>query len=275
MGPTFRSILAIALTRSALALTGGALALAGPAWASDFLMDEHTSQSEDPLMAEELHRDFFTGVHDIRLGGGIYQKPHVFEKVTTPAGGTAEYSWIGGNPIGHRISISGVATPWQVSRSLGDPLFGLELSYSAYEETPTTYRVGGTYSTNLRQDVTLQYQTGEVSAVIGWATPRWYTRAGDLHLELAAVIGGGFAWADTQGINAAGQVVRRRGSGWDYNVGPRLGIYLCDSGWVFGIHGDWVFSHGEVGIDLPNGDHSELSVDGDGFGGEGQIGYRF
>lgn len=264
MGPIHRSILAV-----------GALALTGAASASDILMQERTSQDADPLMAEELHRDFFTGVHDLRIGGGIYQKPRVFETVTTPGGGKAEYRWIGGNPIGHRVSISGVATPWAVSRAVGDPLFGLELSYAAFEETPDTYRVGGTYSTNLRRDVTLQFQTVEASVLIGWATPRWYTAVGDLHLEFAAVVGGGMAWADTQGVSGGGQVTRRRGSGWNYDVSPRLGVYLCDSGWVFGIHGDWIFSHGEVGIELPNGDHSELSVDGDGFGAEGQIGYRF
>jgi hypothetical protein len=256
-------------------LSAALLALCCGASATEALMTERTEQDGDGLMAENLPHDMNRDIHDLRLGGGLIEKPHITERVETPSGGRADYRWIGGNEIGTTFGVSLVGTAHRF-RSGGALLAGAGGTVQLYDVTPKSYAAAGGYFPNNRSDLKLSYQTASLDVMLGYGTGPWSTVLGDWHFEVLGVGSGGIAWADTQGFDSSGGASVRRGAGWQYAYGPRLGLYLTERSWVFGVHADYVYSHGEVGIKLPNGDESTVTAETKGmFGGQVELGYRF
>ncbi|MBA3709141.1 MAG: hypothetical protein H0W83_10025 [Planctomycetes bacterium] len=256
-------------------LSSALLTICCAASGTDAFMEERTEQDHDPLMAEDLPSEMDRPINDIRLGGGAVQKLTISERVTTPAGTHADYDWRGLNDWGPSLGFSAVGTLHQFRRH-GALLVGVGATMQMFDITPDSYRVGGASFPNGRRDLDLQYQTVSLDLMFGYGTGAWNTRFGAWHLEALAIGSGGLAWADTQGFDSTGTAVRRRGAGWQYAYGPRLGAYLTEHAWVFGVHADYLFSHGEVGITLPNGDKSVVTAEGDGtFAAQVEIGRRF
>jgi hypothetical protein len=152
---------------------------------------------------------------------------------------------------------------------------GAELQYQHFDTTPDSYRVKGVGLVTNNQRFSLEYQTVALDLIAGWATNPWDTPIGDLHVEALAVGGYGLVWADTQGFTTGGSPTKRRGAGSGWNIGPRLGVYLAESRWVLGIHGDWIWSKGQVDIALPAGQTSHIEAMGSGAAGTIEVGYRF
>lgn len=249
-----------------------ALIAQAPVIATEALMDERGPFREPAVMAERSRAQLRNPVADLRIGASLISAPEVTETVTVPSSGSAGYEWVGPRGAGGGGSIGYVTQAWALDRDWGGLALGLEFQYQYFNTTPDSYRVGGTTVTNSNQSIVLTWQNANLAAIAGWATGPWWTRFGEWHVELLAVGAGGLSWGETQAGGTTGSV---RGVGWNYAVGPRLGIYLHEDHWVFGARGDWIFSHGEVDIGLAGGQESTLEANGSGPAGTLEVGYRF
>jgi hypothetical protein len=250
-----------------------AFALLPAAGATEAVMDENTSQDyTDRLMSEGRANDLHQPVNDLRLGGSLLSAPQIRETVDIAGGGSANYDWIGGNHIGGGVGVSYMRAWWPSIRGgAGTLIGGLGVVYQHYNTTPQSYRTVAGLATNTNKS-DLQYQVAAAELALGWANQPVNTVVGDLHLEALGVGSFGIAWADTQ---VGGSNATRRGTGTQWAIGPRLGMYLCEAHWVFGVHGDWTWSRGKVDIALPGGDTSHIEAVGQGPSGTAEIGYRF
>jgi hypothetical protein len=262
-----------------LVLSIAALAACASAGASewDWGMKEDTSpRRDDPLMDDHAAAptDVHPSVNDLRLGVSILTAPHIQEDIDVPGVGHAHYKWVGASGSGFGAALSGLTTPWRPARWLAFECGG-ELQYAWFDTTPDSYRVKGVGLVTNTQKFSLNYQSLSLDLIAGWATTPVETVIGDMHVELLGVGGYGLIWADTEGFTTGGSPSKQRGAGTAWNIGPRLGVYVADAGWVFGVHGDWVWSQGKVDIALPGGQTSHLQADGKGAAGTVEAGYRF
>ncbi|MBA2482018.1 MAG: hypothetical protein H0V44_15235 [Planctomycetes bacterium] len=251
-----------------------ALALSSTAAAEDALMAERMPDETDGVMAEHLPHVSGMPVCDVRLSAGVMQAPSVSERVSDSAG-TATYDWKGTDDLGFTGALYFIGAPEWATTSGGSLLLGTGIAYENFDITPQRYETGGLSYANARTDIELDHQVWRVDLMIGYGSPMRYTDLGDLHVEVLLVGGGGLAYTRTQGFSSTSTPVRERGIGWTYVVGPRVGAYLCSSHWLCGVHADYLLSHAEVDVDLPNGAKSSLEIDGMGFVAAGDIGYRF
>ncbi len=209
---------------------------------------------------------------DLRAGVTRAPSPEVSEETNGSGSGKAVYDWKGGKSLGYEFTLGCVAG--HLAKS-GGMVFGAQLAYAQYDMSPALFRRNdGT--TFVPAGFGLRNRTAgvDIMAGYGWASSR---NPDDfaVYLEATPLLGGGGAWADTEGLNLAGQRVKESGVGYYYEYGVRGGLYFTERHFIVGVTGQYVAGSGQVDIDLPGGGTSKLTLDRDGFGAGLEAGWRF
>lgn len=206
------------------------------------------------------------------VGIGATPAPDVSEFSTDSGGATTRYDWQGGRKTGYQ----GVAT-LMCGRTLGDGngiQFGLDLAFATYNITPRTFDVGGASFDN-GSPGELNYRTVGLNLVGGWS---WGVRNREDLLPLITVdafLGGGLAWAENELHTPGGSYERQNGAGGYYEAGLRVGAYITEQRWIYGLNVTYTYGQGQVEMDFGSGYSSELDLEREGFGVTGLMGYRF
>jgi hypothetical protein len=241
-----------------------ALALSGGLW------------STCPVIAAEPEKDHYQPevfrYLTFLVGLGATPAPEVTEFSKDGAGTSTRYDWEGTRKTGYQ----GVAT-LMCGRTLGDGngiQFGLDLAFATYDITPRGFTVGGAgYDNGSPGD--LNYRTIGLNVVGGWSYG--IRNREDLLTFITAdvFLGGGLAFAENELHTTGGTYERANGTGGYYETGVKVGAYITEQRWIYGVNVTYTFGQGQVGMDFSGGYSSELDLDREGFGITGLMGYRF
>lgn len=206
------------------------------------------------------------------VGFGATPAPDVTEFSKDGAGTTTRYNWEGARKTGYQ----GIAT-LMCGRTLGDGngiQFGLDLAFATYDIRPRTFDVAGSSFDN-GSPGDLNYRTIGVNVVGGWS---YGIRNRDDLLAIVTVdafLGGGLAFAENELHTAGGSYERANGTGGYYETGLKVGAYITEQRWIYGLNVTYTFGQGRVGMDFGSGYSSKLDLEREGFGITGLMGYRF
>jgi hypothetical protein len=214
---------------------------------------------------------------DIYIGLSTPPTPRITEKTTDSLGNQTTYRWEQLNQDrgidGEITSLNGTGHPW------GGLVWGAKIDFAQYDITPATYGVdgGGTYSNSSPNS--LHYQTLGVTLIGGYE----YGINGDdgpgdgitSFLMILPFVSGGPAWAENEVNNGSGTYVRERRMGSYIEGGLRLGGYLTEEDWIYGVFIEGVASTGKVTLTFPGGYTSKLTLTQQGVNFGLSAGYRF
>jgi hypothetical protein len=205
-----------------------------------------------------------TATNDLRIGVGFYPVPETTEKV----GGTS-YDWKDTNQFGQSFSVMRLYGPEMTTGT--SLVWGYGARYVHADLRPDIYVADGvTYQNNNNQS--LQYHQLGLDVAIG-LQHRGQPLSPDGGLtpfgEILAVVGGAAVQAQTAVDNST-----VTGTGWAADAAIRVGGYLIERRWMYGVTAGYVIGVGEAEADTIYGT-STLTLDRLGlqFGFEG--GYRF
>ena len=94
-------------------------------------------------------------------------------------------------------------------------------------------------------------------------------------ITVDAFLGGGLAFAENELHTVGGSYERANGTGGYYETGLKVGAYITEQRWIYGLNVTYTFGQGQVGMDFGGGYSSKLNLDREGFGITGLMGYRF
>ncbi len=209
---------------------------------------------------------------DLRIGVSSSPSPDITEKVTS-GGASSRFDWQGAKSHGVQGEIA--AFGGCLHPCGGSLVLGLSLPVARYDSTPAQIvQDNGTVFSTGSQKLRSGTAGVDFSAGVGWWSsqdPEEFSFYG----ELAPFAGGGGAYGETAGLNSAGNLERFSGFGYFYEYGVRAGAFVTERHVIAGITGFYVAGSGQVDIDLSNGGKSKLTLDRDGFGFGGEVGWRF
>ncbi len=229
-----------------------------------------SAQAADPLFADV---DF----HDLLLGFVLPPSPKVTERATANDGTQTNYRWRDpGQSFGYGGEVGmicGTGHPW------GGLVWGAMLSGVDYDITPGTYSVdGGGTVANTSPDK-LHYRTLGVTLMGGY---EYGINSNDglgdgisSFVMVLPLIAGGAAWTDDEQHNLSGSYVRERHTGSYYQFGLRLGGYLTERDWIYGVVVDGLIGRARAQLSFPGNISSELTLKQQGVGFGLIAGYRF
>jgi hypothetical protein len=213
-------------------------------------------------------------VHHLRLNLGSPPSPEVEEKVSGITGvKDTTYIWQGEQ---HTQFQAGIEAVRMAVGPYGGSVLGLGLVHGRYLITPEGYKVDNTVIRNAT-NTRLGHQTFGLQTLAGWQCGAT-ADSGRTHLigELAALFGGGLAWAQTENLSVlSGQYETNRGRGWYYEYGLRGGVYLVERGWFLGVTSAYVTGRSWVRADTVDGGRSDLRLDRAGWSWSGVLGTSF
>jgi hypothetical protein len=205
------------------------------------------------------------------VGLGVTPAPDVTEHYKT-SGGTTRYEWEGARKTGYQGTLSLSCGRTMIEG--GGIQFGTELAFATYNITPKTFSTGGASIANTSTSE-LHYRTTGLNLVAGWEYG--LRNLEDLRTYITADIfgGGGLAWAENQRHVGAGAETAK-GIGGYFEVGARVGAYLTEQRWVYGVNVSYAYGMGSVSMKFDTaGASSTLDLERSGFGVTGLVGYRF
>lgn len=214
---------------------------------------------------------------DLYLGLSSPPAPRISEKTTDSLGNQTTYRWqelAKSRGLDFELSsYNGTGHSW------GGVVWGAMLDTAAYSITPTTYGVdgGGTF-TNTSPNK-LRYTTVGVTVLAGYE----YGINGDngpndgitSFIMILPFISGGPAWAESEVHSQSGAYVRERRMGSYIQGGMRVGGYLTEENWVYGVFVEGLLGTGKVTLDFPGGYTSNLTLKQQGVSLGLSGGYRF
>jgi hypothetical protein len=214
---------------------------------------------------------------DFELSLLLPPSPKVTERATAGDGTQTNYRWRDpGQSFGYGLevaSLNGVGHPW------GGVVWGAALSGADYDITPGSYSVdGGGSFTNTSPDK-LHYRTLGVTVLGGYE----YGINGDDHpgegisgfLLILPELSGGAAWTDDEQQSAGGTYTRERHTGSYYQVGLRVGGYLTEEDWIYGVVVEALIGRAKAHLSFPGSTSSDLVLKQQGVGFGLTAGYRF
>jgi hypothetical protein len=214
---------------------------------------------------------------DVYIGLSSPPTPRVTEKTTDALGNQTTYHWE--QPENDRgvdgeiVSLNGTGHPW------GGLVWGVKLDSAVYEITPKTYGVdgGGTFSNTSPNQ--LRYTTVGVTLLGGYE----YGITGDdgpndgisAFLMVLPFVAGGGAWAESEVHSPSGAYVRERRMGSYIQAGMRVGGYLTEEDWIYGVFVEGLLGTGKVNLNFPGDYTSHLTLKQQGVSFGASAGYRF
>lgn len=145
---------------------------------------------------------------------------------------------------------------------------GIGVSYTRWDTTPVNYRSGGVVTARPVGGM-LDARLALLSFQAGYAIGTPISQALSLWVEAAPVVGLGWMSASS---DISGQI--DRGDALAYEFGGRVGVYLEERRWMFGVTGAWSKISSDVDVDV-GGATNTLRIDGQGFRLGAEAGYRF
>jgi len=209
--------------------------------------------------------------HDLMFGFGGVPTPDITEETTDSVGVKTTYEWQDPKSFGFQGSVTLLNGTIQND---GGIVWGGELVFANYNITPGSFLVGGIPFDN-GSTADLAYQTAGVNLVVGYHYGMQASQ--NLHgfLEILPLIGFGVARADNEVQTVGGQYLKESGTGTYFQYGVRIGAYLTERHWIYGVTGSYLAGEGSVEMDFPGGFKSELSLEQSGLAFGGVAGYRF
>jgi hypothetical protein len=197
--------------------------------------------------------------------------PKVKENTTSPASGTTHYDWDGTRANGLEFSL--VGKEGTSLQSTGGWQYGLALNVGNYNITPTSYTVAGTSYNNGSGDK-LYYRTLGVDLVAGYEYGIVDMDDFTGIVEVTPILGVGLAEADNQ-VQSNGVYSKKTGIGEYFDIGLRVGAYITEMRWIYGINVTYQANLGVVKMSMPGGYNSTLHFVASGVGFGFAAGYRF
>ena len=196
-----------------------------------------------------------------QLTAGITSTPtaDVTERTRSPAGINTTYAWTGTDKRGTQFAfnnLNGRAREW------GGLVWGAELNGMTQEITPDGFDVNGAQYGN-GSSSTLTYQSFGAAIQAGYqygivddedGITGFVTVVPFYGLELTR------AQSEVRTSPGSLSYLRSSGDGWGYDAGLRVGGYLTEKHWLFGLTIDVRFGRSVTSIDFSDGSRSELTI---------------
>lgn len=216
------------------------------------------------------------GIPFSQLTVGITSTPTttVTERTKSAGGVNTTYAWTGNDQRGAQVALNnlnGRAHEW------GGWVWGAELNGMTQDITPSGFDVNGTGYTN-GSSSTLTYQSFGAALQAGYEYGIHDDDDGiSSYLSIVPFYGLELTRAQSEIRTIPGSLSYQRssGNGWGYDAGLRLGGYLTEKRWIFGVTIDVRYGRSVTGIDFAGGSHSELTIERSGVGFGALGGYRF
>jgi hypothetical protein len=203
---------------------------------------------------------------------GAVEAPEVEEDTRDSGGTSTTYDWNGGRESGYQAALTAL---WGRGKLGGGGWqFGGELVFGFYDITPKDFTVNGGIFGN-GSSAELDHRTIGVNLVGGY---QWGIADLDEFtgfVEILPYIGGGFASAESEVHDNNGNYATASGDGAYFEAGLRLGAYITEKRYIYGVNVSYAYSYSEVDIDFAGGFTSEVELIRRGFGIAAVAGYRF
>lgn len=207
----------------------------------------------------------------VQVSLGAVEAPEIEEDSTDNNGVNTTYEWDGGRESGYQAAVT--VLMGRTKPGTGGWQWGGELVYGHYDITPSRFNVDGTTYQNDSGNE-LAHQTFGIHLVGGY---QWgLTDVGEFtgFVEVLPYAGGGIAFAENE-VHDTNGYSRERGTGYYWEVGLRLGAYITEQRFIYGVNVSYAYSGSKVDMDFSGGYDSELELTRSGFGIAGVVGYRF
>jgi hypothetical protein len=214
---------------------------------------------------------------DLELSLLLPPSPKVTERATAGDGTQTNYRWRDpGQSFGYGLEVAtlnGVGHPW------GGLVWGAALGGADYDITPGSYSVDGGGSFANTSSDKLHYRTLGVTVLGGYE----YGINGDdqpgegisSFLMILPLVTAGAAWTDDEQHNVNGSYTRERHTGSFYQVGLRIGGYLTEQDWIYGVSVEGLIGRAKAHLSFPGSTSSDLTLKQQGVGFGLTAGYRF
>jgi hypothetical protein len=217
--------------------------------------------------AEERPLEF----RNLLIGFAGSPTPDVTEDSKDASGTTTSYDWSGKRSMGYQVSAlvlqgeGGEDGGWE---------FGGGIAVANYDITPGSFVVAGS-SYNNASSSTLHYRTLGLNVLGGYEYGLIDIDDFRGFVEVTPILGAGVAWADNEIHSATGGYDKKTGVGAYFEYGLRVGAYITESRWIYGINAFYMGGTSTVKMDFSGGYSSTLRLDRNGFGAGAAAGYRF
>ena len=212
-----------------------------------------------------------TAFHDLMLGFAGAPTPDVTEDTKDSTGVTTTYEWQDPKSFGFQGSVTLLNGTIHEG---GGIVWGGELVFADYDITPGSFLVNDVRFKN-DSTASLSYQSLGINLVGGYQIGMTTDQSLHGFLEFLPVVGFGIARADNEVQNSGGKYIKENGNGTYYQYGLRIGAYLTERNWIYGVTASYLGGEGSVKMDFPGGFKSELTLEQSGVAFGGVAGYRF
>jgi hypothetical protein len=223
-----------------------------------------------PALAEDLKVAEFDFIR-LQASIGAVEAPDVEEDSTDSNGTNTNYEWNGGRESGIQATITAMFGRAKLGE--GGFEWGVELAFSNFNITPSDYTTNGSIANN-GSTADLTHRTVGINLLGGW---QWGLNDLDDFsgfVEIVPHVGGGVAFTQSE-VFDNGTYVRDTGTGYYIEAGLRLGAYITEKRFIYGVNVSYAYAYSEADIQFSGGYDSELTLKRHGFGIAGVAGYRF
>jgi hypothetical protein len=203
---------------------------------------------------------------------GAVEAPEVEEDSTDGNGVNTNYEWNGGRESGYQAALTVLIG--RAKNGQGGWQWGGELVYGHYNITPSDFTVGGIVYQN-DSGSELNHQTIGVNLLGGYQWGLTDVSEFTGFIEVMPHVGGGVALAENEVHDTNSGYLQERGTGYYWELGLRVGAYITEQRFIYGVNVSYTYGGSEVDMDFSGGFSSELELTRSGFGIAGVVGYRF
>jgi len=193
------------------------------------------------------------------------------EEDSSPVGGSnTHYEWEGMRDTGYQAAITALfgrgisnESAWQ---------WGAEFVYGSYDITPQSFATSGSVNKN-GSTAKLYHRTYGINVVGGWQYGMINLDEWTGFIDIMPHVGAGLATAENEVFTGASHI-KSSGSGAYYEVGLRVGAYITEKRFIYGVTLNYQYGRSTVDVEFP-GYTSEMELERHGLGLGAVAGYRF
>lgn len=224
-----------------------------------------------PALGEDLKIAEFDYIR-LQASIGAVESPEVEESSNDNNNVNTNYEWNGGRESGYQAALTLLMGRGKMGG--GGWQWGGEFVFGTYDITPSSFSVDGASFTN-GSPSELNYQTIGINLLGGYQWGLTDITEFTGFIEFIPHIGGGIAFAENEVHTLNGAYEKERGIGAFWEVGARLGAYITERRFIYGVNISYAYGTADVDMDFSGGFSSELEITRQGFGIAGVAGYRF
>jgi hypothetical protein len=198
--------------------------------------------------------------------------PEVDEDTSNGSSNT-HYEWEGMRDTGYQAAITALFGSGISGRSSWQ--WGAEFVYGSYDITPQSFTTTGTGGGSNKNGSTakLYNRTYGVNLVGGWQYGMMNLDEFTGFIEIMPHVGAAFATADNEVFDGT-NYNKGSGNGIYYEAGIRLGAYITEKRFIYGVNINYQYGKSKVDVDF-TGYSSEMELVRRGLGIGAVAGYRF